>query len=98
MPKLVGREIGRRAPAEVDEVWFAPAHERFVRIEGELAQHGVNVVANRGRILVRIDLEIAKMAALPAERDMDVHAQQIAGPRRTLKGRVNLARAFRFPE
>src|SRR5207244_4491812 len=98
VPELVHRKVRRCAAAEVNEARRAAAYKRFARIQLELLQHRVNVVPNRRRIFVRIDLEIAKVAALAAKRDVNVHSEWRAALWRAFQSSKNLAVKLGLPK
>src|SRR5207247_1105181 len=72
MPKLVFREIARRATAEINEVRVAPTNKFFAGVDSQFRKQRVEVAAHGGGILVRIDLEVTEVAALPAERKEEI--------------------------
>src|ERR1051326_8497772 len=65
--ELVRRKITRRAAAEINEVGLASAHGGLARVNRQLLQQRVEVTAHFGRIFVRVNLEITKVAALAAK-------------------------------
>ena len=75
MLELIDRQIRRCAAAEVDEVRFAAADERLRGVQAQFLEDRVDVSLDLGRILVRIDLEVAEVTALSAKRDVNVEAQ-----------------------
>src|ERR1041385_6291973 len=87
-----------RATAEIDEARFSAADEWFSGVELEFADQGIQVAFDFGRILAGIDLEVAKMAAFPAKRNVNVDPQRSVGKWRTVQGRGSLAYVFMPPE
>src|SRR5215212_5762932 len=73
MTQLIDRQIGRRPAAKIDKARLAPANELFYAVNPQLAQHRVDVAADRRRILVRVNLEITEVAPLPAKRNVRVN-------------------------
>ena len=98
VPQLVGRKVRGRAAAEVDEIGLATADKGFAGVKREFAKDGINVMANRLRILVGINLEITEMATLAAKRNVNIDAEGCIGLRRPLDRGKNLAGELRFPE
>src|SRR5438034_1234796 len=103
MLELIDGQIRRRAAAKVDEVRFAPADKRFRGVQAQFLEDRVDVSLDLGGILVRIDLEIAEVTALPAKRDVDVEAQRgcwllVVGCWRAVHGRKGFGQKLRFPE
>src|SRR5687767_3744744 len=89
--ELPGREERGRAAAEINEARLSSADEALPGIEAELADHRVEIAIDFGGILAGIDLEVAEMAALPAERDVDVD------PQRGIPARRAIERVIGFP-
>src|ERR1700741_558163 len=76
MFQLVHRKIARCAAAKVNEIRFPPAHERFCCVKRKLLERRLDVASDGGRVLVRVHLEIAKMTALTAKRNMQINSQR----------------------
>ena len=74
--QLPHRQERRRAAAEVDEVERPPVDRRIGVVELPLARHHVEIFFDFLRVLVGVDAEIAEVAALPAERDVQVQAER----------------------
>ena len=84
--ELRRRQEGRRAAAEVDEIDRPARRARAAaRSSCPFPHERVEILLDLLRVLVRVDAEVAEMAALPAERDVQVqaerHAPRAAGPR-----------------
>ena len=79
--ELLAREVRGRAAAEVDEARAAAGDQGSAGVELELALERVEVAADLGRVLVGVDLEVAEVAALAAEGQVDVEAERGAGLR-----------------
>src|SRR5439155_1136674 len=67
MLELIDGEIRRSAAAEVNEGRLATADEGFRGVKRQFLEHRVEVASDRRRILVRINFEVTKVAALPAK-------------------------------
>ena len=76
--QLAGREKRGRAAAEVHEVQGATGDRRRLEIQLPLAPEEVQILFDVARVLVRVDAEIAEMALLPAERDVEVQPERHA--------------------
>ena len=76
LSQLLRRQERRRAAAEVDEVERPAGDRRLLRVQLPLARQDVEILADLGRVLVGVDAEIAEVAALPAERDVQVEAER----------------------
>src|SRR6267378_312527 len=103
MAKLVLREIRRRAAAEINEVRLAATDEFFSGVDFQFGEQRVEVAAHSGGILVRIDLEVAEMAALPTEWNVDVEAEgsrasSVESRGQAAQRRQKLRHEFRFPK
>lgn len=81
-----GVEEGGGAAAEVDEVGGATADEGLLHVHVEFAGCAVDVGADFLGAGTGDDLEVAEVAALAAEGDVDVEAEGIAGFGRALHG------------
>ena len=78
--QLPHRQERRRAAAEVHEV-ERPAVDRGIGVvQLPLARHHVEILLDFLRVLVGVDAEVAEMAALPAERDVQVQAERHRAP------------------
>ena len=73
--QLLRRQERRRAAAEVDEVELAAGHCRRRGVELPLPREQIEILLDLARILVGVDPEVTEMAALPAERDVQVQPQ-----------------------
>ena len=91
-------QIARRAAAEVEEARLAPADDGLARVSREFFQHRINVATDRRRIFVRIDLEVAEVAALPAERNVRVESEVVARFRCALQRLLELRNGVGLPE
>ncbi len=89
--ELAGRQKRRRAAAEVDKVDRPPGKDRQARVQLPLARQHVEIRAHFLGVLVGVHPEVAEVAALAAERDVQVHAERHTGPRRGLQGRQGVA-------
>src|SRR2546421_7131323 len=98
MFELIHGEIGGSAAAEINEIRLAAADEGLGGINLQLGQQGIEVSPNRGRIFISINLEITKMAALPAERDVSINPERSAGSGWAVNRGEDFRRVLRFPE
>src|SRR5690606_30379589 len=74
--ELARREERRRAAAEVDEVQRPARDGGPGGVELPLAREQVEVVGDLLRVAIGVDAEVAEVAALPAERDVQVQPQR----------------------
>ena len=74
--QLLRRQERRRAAAEVDEVEAAAGDRRLRRVELPFARQQIEILLDLARVLVGVDPEVAEMAALPAERDVQVQTKR----------------------
>ena len=91
-------QVGGRAAAEIDELRLAPADERLLPVKLQLAKRQLQIPLDGRGVLVGIDAEVAEVAALPAERDVQVEAQLGARRRRPAQGGGHLGHPLRLPE
>ena len=97
-PELPDREERRRAAAEIDEVERPPGDGRLPGVQLPLPPQHIEVRLDLRRVLVRVNPEVAEMAALAAERDVEVQAERDVRRRRG-KGRVgSLVHRLRRPD
>ncbi len=80
--ELLRREKRRRAAAEVDEVQRPAGDRRQLAVQLELARQHVEILVDLARVLVGVDPEVAEVAPLAAERNVQVHAERHVGRRR----------------
>ena len=85
--ELLRREKRRRAAAEVDEVERPAGDRRLRRVQLPFAREHVQVVVDLLGVLVGVDAEVAEVAPLPAERNVQVEAERHAGHGRRLERR-----------
>ena len=95
---LARGNVGGRTASEINELRLPPADERLLRVERQFLNRGIEVALDLPCVLIRIDLEIAKMAALSAERDMEVNAERRSRRRRAIQRRVSLVHVLGSPE
>ena len=75
LAQLLGADERGRAAAEVDEAQRPSGHRRQLGVALHLARQGVEVGAHVVAVLVGEDPEVAELAALAAERDVQVEAR-----------------------
>ena len=80
--QLPHRQERRRPAAEVHEVERTAVDRGIGVIELPFAGHHVEILFDFLRVLVGVDAEIAEVAALPAERDVQVQAERYRRRRR----------------
>ncbi len=73
--EVLDADVGGRAAAEVDEAGTSPGDRRGRGVELHLGRQGVQVGADLVEVLVGVDPEVAELAALAAERDVQVEAE-----------------------
>src|SRR5207253_11120312 len=81
-----------------NRISVSAANEGFLRVKRQLLDGGVEVTANLARIFVRIDLEVAEMAPLPAKRNVEVNSQRGCWSRRALQGGMGFTHVIPSPE
>ena len=77
--QLPHRQKRRRAAAEVHEIERAAVDGGIGVVELPLARHHVEVLFDFLRVLVGVDAEVAEVAALSAERHVQVQAERYVG-------------------
>jgi hypothetical protein len=76
----LGREIGRGTATEIDVLGFAARNVWAFGVLAKLLHRGRKVTAYIGGVLVGIDPEVTKVAALPTKRHMIVETKgSVAG-------------------
>src|SRR5688572_24806072 len=95
--KLLLADVRRRAPAEVSKFQLPPLKRARPAIQFVFLYQRVQVDLNIRGVLVRVDFEIAKLAALATERNVDIEAKGISHPRSLIEGRERVANELRFP-
>src|SRR2546421_12485455 len=73
--KLPGREKRRRATAEIYEPKRPSTHHRLLAHQFNFMFQRPAIEIDIVRVLVRIDAEVAKLAPLPAKRNVQIKAQ-----------------------
>src|SRR5205823_4809325 len=96
--QLLDRKVGGRAAAKINKVGLAPADDGLRGVNRKLPNGRVDVAPNRGRIFVCVNLEITKVAALAAKRDVQINAKRRLRGGGPFQSRQQLASALRFPE
>ena len=86
--ELRRRQERRRAAAEVDEVERTSGDSRKRSVQLPLAREHVEILAHFLRVLVRIHAEVAEVAPLPAERNVQIEAERNRLVRRRLERRL----------
>ena len=79
--EVAGADIGGRAAAEVDKVQRSVRDGGQMRIVLDFARQGVEIGLDLVGVLVGIDAEIAELATLAAEGNVEVEAEPGAGAR-----------------
>ena len=88
--ELRRREKRRGAPAEVHEINRPAGDSLERRVELPLARQEIEVRLDFLRVAIGVDAEVTEMTALPAERNVQVHAERHACDRRRCKRRPGL--------
>ena len=83
--ELFRRQERRRPATEIDEVQRPAGDRRQVGVELPFVRKHVEVIADLLRVLVGIHAEVAEVAPLPAERNVEVEPQRHARNRRRLE-------------
>src|SRR5207249_7307627 len=84
-PQLRRAEIGGRTATEVDELQRPAANHRQLAVKFYLLHESIEIRFYITGVFVRIDAEIAKLAALAAERDVQIEPQRRVRIRRRLQ-------------
>ena len=87
----------RRAAAEVDVEQTPAADGGKLAIKLDFLHQGVQVGLDIAGVLIGVDPEIAKLAALPAERDVQVQAQRRVGLGRPVESGPSGRQVLRLP-
>ena len=66
-------------------------------VEFVLFDQRVEIDLNLGGVLVGVDFEVTELAALAAERNVNIKAERIVDARRLVERRDGLANKLRFP-
>ena len=80
--EVAGAYVGGGAAAEVDEPQLAAGDPGGAGVQLHLARHRVEVLPDLRGVLVDVDAEVAELAALAAERHVQVEAEVGNGLRR----------------
>src|SRR5207248_10197527 len=86
--ELRRRQERRRAAAEVDEVERPTGHRGKRSVQFPLAREHIEIPVYLLRVLVGVDTEIAEVAPLAAERNVEVQTKRNRRVRRRLKRRL----------
>ena len=89
--------VRRSAAAEIRKSKLSSLEGARPAVQFVFFNQGVEVDLDLGSILVRVDFEITKLAALPTERNVDVKAEWIVDARRFIEGRERFANELRLP-
>ena len=73
--ELLGREERRRSASEIDEVQRSACNRRLADIQLPFTGEHVEVAADFLRVLVGVNTEVAEVASLPAEGNVQVQAE-----------------------
>ena len=96
--ELPDRQERRRAAAEIDEVERPPGDGRLPGVQLPLPPQNIEVRLDLGRVLVRVDPEVAEVAALAAERNVEVQAERDIRRRRGERRVGRLVHRLRRPD
>src|SRR5689334_9161021 len=88
--ELADADVRRRAAAKVDELERPAGDRRLLRQHLDLGSQRVEIGADLLRILVRVDAEVAELAPLAAERDVEIEAERRAWARRRVERREDV--------
>src|SRR5262249_20170505 len=91
-------EIRWRAAAEVNVVQSPTADDGLPAVEFDFLHQGVEVRLDVARVLVGVDAEVAELAALPAEGNVQVQAQRRGRVRGLAQRGVRIGQVRRLPE
>ena len=95
--QLVGAEVRRRAAAEVDVFEPPAADDGFLAVDFDFLDEGVDVGFHVAGVLVGVDAEVTELAALPAERDVEVEAERRIRRRRCVEDGPRLGQEAGLP-
>src|SRR5262249_20747929 len=91
-------QVRRGAAAEIDVVERPAADALGAGVQLDLFEQCVGIDFNVVSVLVGVDAEVAELAPLAAERDVQVQAQRRAGGRRPGEGGAGVGQEGRLPE
>src|SRR5690606_7968316 len=91
-------DVGWRPAAEIDEIHASTANRGRLPQGANLGAQGREIALDLAAVLVRVDLEVAELAALAAERDVDVEAELRPVAGRAMKSVLELWKVFGTPE
>ncbi len=94
--ELLAAEERRRAAAEIDEAERPASHHRQAADQFDLARQGRDIGLDVRGVLVGVDAEVAELAALAAERNVQVQPQRHFG-RRRMQGLVHVGQRLGRP-
>ncbi len=84
--ELLAAEKRRGTATEIDEAKRPLAHHRQAADQFDLVRQGRDVAFDVVRVLIGIDAKVTELAALAAERNVQVQAERRVGPRRRIQG------------
>jgi hypothetical protein len=95
--QLAGTQIRWSAASEIDELQLAAGDAGPVLEQRDFAVEGLDIVLHHVGVLLRVDAEIAELAALAAERNVQIHPQRNRAVGLAIEGGMDLRRELRPP-
>src|ERR1044072_2248960 len=95
--QLLFADVRRRAAAEVCKAQLPSLQCGRAAVDFHLFDEGVEISANLISVLVRVDFEVAKLAALATKRNVEIKPQRFVNARRWYQRLHGFGHEFRFP-
>ena len=95
--QLLFADVRRRAAAEVSEPELPPLKSGHAAVDFILFDQRVEIDLDLGCVLVRVDFEVTEVAALAAERDVNVKTERIFNARRLVERLEGVSHKLRLP-
>ena len=95
--ELLFADVRRRTATKVSKAELPALQSACAAVAFNLLNECVEIKFNLAGIFVRIDFEVAKLAALAAERDVQVKTERVLGAGRLIQRLNRVGDVFRFP-
>src|SRR3982751_2683650 len=95
--KLTLADVGRRTAPKVCKPQLPSLNRGRPAVAFHLFDKGIEIDFDLARILVGIDFEVAKLTTLPAEGNVEIEAERIAGSCRSVKDFSDFRQIVRLP-
>src|SRR5262249_46173382 len=90
--------VGRRATAEINEMKWSAGNDRQPTVQLHFLNQCGRVSLNITSVLIGVDAKIAKLAAFPTKRNVQIKTKGSIRPRRFFQGLASLGQMRWFPE